>query len=288
MKKLCLCVASAALLSACGTVPPNYNPVLPYDASASNITSFDASGMDMPERATGLDVPIDYGALSNNAMNQAMYATPGASPGAAAAGGLIGVLVVAAIDAGIDANRNSRIRDLLEEHDFEPREVFTEALTQALAARGYAVSFDTASTSSGAGNTGTLEIEIGHYGYQINAMAWTPNFISSVTVRDANGDILMRDNVMYGKPSMSAFYNPNIPVPPVRGDAVVVPYDPSYVFRNVDEFVQDDPERGVAGLRDALTRSAETIADLLGEPQMRSALAPSATHSETNQATGAR
>ena len=99
----------------------------------------------LPEKATAQDLPFDYAALNNQiaAQTNAMVTAGTVSPAAAAGGGLLGGLIIAAVDASIDANRNSKLRDMLADQNFDAPAIFSDALQNAMTGIGMPVNFAT-------------------------------------------------------------------------------------------------------------------------------------------------
>jgi hypothetical protein len=248
---------AASGLAGCAT-PAVYNPVIPYDQSAQ-ISGFAIAGDAVPEKAVGLDAPMDYSAL-NNAMNAQMYSNPAISPGAAAAGGLIAGLIIAGIDAAVDSARNGRINGFLSAQGFDARAVFYEALRAELSKNGYTLAVVEPGAAPPAGAP-RLTVAISHYGWAITGQGWAPTVSAAVQVTSADGRVLLSDTVALGAPPMfvaqAAVYDP------LGGNVVILPYDPAYVVKDVDAIVQGDPARSIAGLRFALGSTAAGVARLV-------------------------
>jgi hypothetical protein len=269
MKRVLSGLVGIASLAACATPPPPpvYNPVLPYEGAG--VSSLTIMADPVPERAVGLDIPTDYSALTNNAINQAMYAVPGASPAAAGAGGLIGVLIVAAIEASIDAARNNQINSFLEARGIDPRAVFAEALRSELTAQGYTVALGDqprpapralfAPEQARAVNT-----DASVDGLQIvPGRGWAPTVVAEVVVREAGtGRVLMRDSVVQGMPEAIYVAAPYY-FSPLNGDALIVPYDPMFVFADVNAAVGTRGDDGARAMEASLRQVAVAVARLI-------------------------
>lgn len=253
--KYVVLAAAAAVLAGCAT-PPVYDPVLPYEPDQHAVSHVEYYADSLPDTAVGLDVPINYSAMSN-AINSAQYSTPYASPGTAAAGGMIAILVIAAVDASIDANRNSRIDDMLVEQGLDAEAFFNSALVAELEEDGLRVSYNTAERDrggeiSGAGNSAdaVLNIEITHYGFELQGV-WQPMVIANIElVATRSGEVLLSDQIRYGVGNWNA-------------DIAIAPADHRYLFASVDAIVEDQPERARAAIEFALLQTARRAAQLL-------------------------
>lgn len=228
-------IAAAAICFALAACATPYTPT-PFDRDAATVESIAVIGDTLPEKATVTQV-----------------ASAGSSFG------LIGAL----IDAGVDANREGRFKEMLAEHGFDPKPDFEASLTAALADKGYAVEILPAAKRArpeflaGYGGFETeadafLDIATEVYGY-LSAGAgqpWRPTFICEVRlVSAADGSTLMQNAIVYN------------PLTAREGVVTITP-DPSYNFRNVKE-IEENPEKAVAGMRDAMTKVAQTIASTL-------------------------
>ncbi len=229
-------IAAAGLCLALAACATPYTPT-PFDRETAAVESIAVLDDTLPERP-----------------NVTQVASAGSSFG------LIGAL----IDAGVDANREGRFKEMLEENGFEPTPVFEAALRKYLMEKGYAIDFiDTPERSSTrdllasyenleSGADAYLDIATEIYGY-LSAGAgqpWRPTFICEVRlVSSADGATLMQNAIVYN------------PLNPREGVVTITP-DPSYNFRNIKE-IEENPEKAIAGMREAMTRVAETIASVL-------------------------
>lgn len=273
MRKFALGAVGLVVMAGCATPPaPVYDPVLPFDGAG--VSSLTIMADPMPERAVGLDVPTDYSTLGTNAMNQAMYAVPGASPAAAGAGAAIGILIVAAIDAGIDSARNGRINSFLETRGIDPRAVFAEALRSELNSQGYTVTLGDQPRSTpralfkpdqaqAVSTDASVDVFIHHYGFQIvPGRGWAPTVVAEVIAREAGtGRVLMRDTVVQGMPGQYFAFAPAFAL--LNGDALIVPYDPMFVFADIDEAVDTRADDGARAIESSLRQVAAGVAQLI-------------------------
>ena len=180
---------------------------------------------------------------------------------AASAGASFG-LVGALIDAGVDANREGRFKEMLAEQEFEPTSFFKTALTERIVENGYAVeliaherekpgvleSYEGLVSNADA----YLDIAATSYGYLSSGAGqpWRPSFVCEVQlVSRSDGAILMKNAIVYN------------PISAREGVIQLTP-DPAYNFRNIKE-IEENPEKAVAGLEDAMLKVADTIATLL-------------------------
>jgi hypothetical protein len=261
----------AACLTACATSAPVYDPVIPFESASAGVTAFTVPGDSVPEKAVGLDVPTDYSYISSTAMNQAMYAVPGASVGAAAAGGFLAVLIIAAVDAGIDADRNGKINKFLDAQHFDAESIFYSALKSELEKGGYVMAVVDGATAA-PGKGAVLDVDITHYGYQIDGVSWIPTVFANVTVKDENGKLLLKDAVALGGPA-AQFMPAAVEISPLGGDSVILPYNPRYIFKDVDSIVTGDPAVSVGALKFALESAAVGVARLVGTNPLRAPVA---------------
>lgn len=252
-----LSFAALAGLAACAT-PVVYNPILPHDGVMNPVDTLVVSASGTDEPAVALDMPVDYGAIQNQA-NVAAYSNPSVSPGAGAAGGLVAVLIIAAVDASIDAHRNGRVNDLLDEAGFDAEGVFNTALEDALTERGYTIL-----TKQDTGETGEADavftVSVDGYGYQLASVTgWVPMVNLSVNMTSPSGDVLIADRVRVGQPSQASSLNPYLVPPEIR----IALNDERYYFETVDELVEETPEIALRGLEFSLEQAAIAAADLV-------------------------
>lgn len=271
--------ASAAALcfifSSQATAQSDKDPVLALDTERVQLNRVVLMPIGLPERATGEDLPIDMSA--GNASAQAMVNSGQVSPAAGAAGGILGALVVAAIDAGIDANRNGKIERMLTAQEFDARLVFEEALVSALSQGQLEASqasekreknaFIPVKADPNATHDASVDVLVRQYGFTIDKTAWYPSVFVQVKINDAKtGKLLMNDALSYGRPGLQApiQMNPALPADPnVGSTTIIVPYVTGNVFKNVDAYTQDEPERAAAALTQALQRTAKAAASLI-------------------------
>ncbi len=258
MKKL-VWLAPVVSLAACATPAPNYDPVLGQDPTLTPVSTAVIYEDTLPENARGFDVPIDYSAMNNAAMNAA-YANPNVSPAAGAAGGLIGMMIVAAVDASIDANRNGRIRSLIEEQGFDAEATFNAQLFGALTADGLSLDRragerndngarnDTASINSDA----VIDVTVRDYGFIIGTGGgWSPFVNTEVRMTNAaTGEVLVDDTILVG-------------VEGIGSRAILPLMDPRYTNRPLKDYLEDNPEMAIEALRYALEITADAAADIL-------------------------
>ena len=233
----------------------------------------------LPDKATALDTPIDYAALNNQiaAQTNAMVTSGTASPGAAAGGGIIAGLIIAAVDAGIDANRNSKLRTMLEDQEFNAHSIFKEALEDALEEHDMPLTFasgerkdremfSTEALSNVSGDA-ALDIRVLNYGYRITPAGWVPSVAADLVMKDpSSGKTLMTERIVYGSPgNIMIVSSPYVAAPNgfLGGSAIVVPYETGYSFSKLDNLTDEQPEKAAAGLRLALVHTAKAIADLV-------------------------
>lgn len=257
-----LLLAAPLVLGACATAKPVYNPVMPFDAESAKVSAFSVASDVVPEKAVGLDTPVDYGQINTIAMNQ-MYANPAISPAAGAAGGLIAGLIIAGIDAAVDSARNAKINEFLVAQGFDAKAVFFDALKSELGEDGYTLVMADAKAAAPAAPGTKLEIKLDHYGYQISMKGWAPTASASVSIIAADGKtVLLRDFVALGSPPV--YVPTSAPgLGALGGDAVILPYDPAYLFKDVDAIVKGDPKEGVAAEKFALRSIARGVARLV-------------------------
>ncbi len=232
MVRLFAAIGLGLALTACATP---YTPT-PFDRDTASVESIAVIADTLPEKPTVTQV-----------------ASAGSSFG------LLGAL----IDAGVDANREGRFKEMLTENGFDPQPMFDAALTESLAEKGYAVEFAAApararqvllekydgfETSADA----YLDIATEGYGY-LSAGAgkpWRPTFVCEVRlVSAADGSTLMQNAIVYN------------PLNAREGVINITP-DPSFNFRNVKE-IEENPEKAIAGMKDAMSKVAQTIASTL-------------------------
>jgi len=214
----------------------------------------------------------------SNATAQSMVNSGQVSPAAGAAGGILGALVVAAIDAGVDANRNGKINQMLEGQSFDAQAVFETALLDALkngnitpayqkeAVRPDKDEFFTVSASPDAPLDAAMDVIIYQYGFTIDSIGWRPSISAQVQLHDTHtGELLMNEFVSYGR---LATIPPTIEVPGsysvgIGQPTIIVPFDPSNNFANVNAYTRDDPARAAATLTKAMEATAQKIASLI-------------------------
>lgn len=275
-----IAAATAALGSFALNLPAfadrNDDRPMPLDVENVVIAKVGLMPTGFPERATGVDAPIDMSA--GNATAQSMVNSGQVSPAAGAAGGLIGALVVAAIDASIDANRNGKIERMLEERSFDARAVFETALQESLAAGNVSTvsqeagerpkknEFFEIAASPDATMDAAVDVIIYQYGFTLDYPGWRPSVSAQVQVHDVRtGEMLMNEFVTYGRMSTvapTADYPGSYKVSAGQ-PTIIVPFDLSNAFDSVDAYVQDDPVRSVATLTTALEATAKTIGGLI-------------------------
>jgi hypothetical protein len=178
--------------------------------------------------------------------------------------GLIGAL----IDAGMQADREAKFKAVLEQQKFSTPEVFLQALTAELQARGYTVIViplqreGTEFTAKYPANAepkvdAYLDLVAYSYGYIAagigDSTPYRPAFaLKTRLVSAKNAALLMQDSIVYN------------PVRPAAGSTeyITIAPDPSYGFANFDALMAD-PEKAVKGLQIATEQSAQAVGKLL-------------------------
>ncbi|PKP79928.1 MAG: hypothetical protein CVT79_17555 [Alphaproteobacteria bacterium HGW-Alphaproteobacteria-18] len=265
-------VALCFVLISAAQAQEDKDRLLPIDAEQVQLTRVAVMPSGLPDRATGIDAPIDMSV--GNATAQSMVNSGQVSPAAGAAGGLLGALVVAAIDAGIDANRNGKIERMLAAHSFDARGIFEAALIDALTEGQIKATLQTNERPKDGffkiiakpedPLEASIDVMIRQYGFTVDAGAWRPSVSTQVKVYDTQtGALIMNEYLTYGRASL----RPPFAIPgqkPEPGSmAIVVPYDPYNSFQNVDAYTQDEPDRAIATLTVALEDTAKAIARLV-------------------------
>lgn len=278
-KLINIALLGAATLTACAT-PAAYDPILPFDAESTPISSLDVMPDALPEKATALDTPANYFAATNQISTNMINAGT-ASPAAAAGGGLLAGLIITAIDAGIDANRNSKFTTMLESQNFDGPAIFKEALENAMGGNNLPVNFASGTrvdrnlfstdSLSKIENDAALDIRVTSYGYQISAGGWQPSVVADVVMKDPEtGQTLMKERVIYGSPGAGG---PGVITPYATtassgflgSSVVIVPYEEGYGFNSVDSFIEVEPKKAVKGIQLALSHTADAIANLIAQ-----------------------
>lgn len=214
---------------------------------------------------------------SANTQIQSMVNSGQASPMAGAAGGLIAGLLIAAVDAGVDSNRNGKIERMLAAQSFDGRAIFETAFESALTegrletskknvsrAKGY---FAKVTPEPDAPQDAFVDVLIHQYGFTIDGAVWYPSVSLQVKVNDAqSGDLLMNESLVYGRPGLRPPFQ-NLQTGERKATPgplmIVVPYALNQGFRNVDAFTEQEPERAVAALTEALQTTAKAAARLV-------------------------
>jgi hypothetical protein len=178
--------------------------------------------------------------------------------------GLIGAL----IDAGMQADREAKFKAVLDQQKFSTPDVFMQALTGELQARGYTVVV-IPMTREGTEFAGKypvgqepkvdayLDLVAYNFGYVAagirDAAPYRPIFaLKARLVSAKNAALLMQDSIVYN------------PIRPVAGSAefVTIAPDPEYGFTNFDALMAD-PTKALKGLQIATEQSAQTVGKLL-------------------------
>jgi hypothetical protein len=178
--------------------------------------------------------------------------------------GLIGAL----IDAGMQADREAKFKAVIDEQKFSTADVFIQALTAELQARGYTVVVIPMKrdgteflakypVDSEPKVDAYLDLVAHNYGYVAagigGAAPYRPIFaLKTRLVSAKNAALLMQDSVVYN------------PVRPSSGSAeyVTIAPDPNYGFANFEALLAD-PNKAVKGLQIATEQSAQTVGKLL-------------------------
>lgn len=237
---------------------PTYDPLLPFEADASEVDSIVLRASSMPDRVRAYDIPVDTSAMHQTALNQ-----PGYSPAAAAGGAILAELIIAAVDASVDASRDANINAMLELEDFDPQARFNEVLSERLREHGFDVRFEAgdrrrnadfgSETAREAQVDAALETDIALIGFRRLGRGWVPVGNADIRLISANGELLLQDRVNL------AGHHPANP----QGDSIIAPYDARYHFDSDDALIETEAERTVAALDFAVQQMAVEIADLL-------------------------
>ena len=275
MKRLFMAASAVALafvLNSAARADEDKDPFLPIDAEKVQLSRVTLMPSGFPERATGVDAPIDMSV--GNSTAQSMVNSGQVSPGAGAAGGIIAALLIAAVDAGVDDMRTDKIEAMLEAQSFDARAIFESALVEALVAGNLTTGVQKADrpkegffqlvANPDSPIDASIDIVIRQYGFTVDAPGWRPSVSVQVKVFEPRtGSLLMNEYLTYGRPGL----RPPFPIPgekPNAGSmAIVVPYDPSYSFETVDAYTKDEPERAVEALTTALEDVAVAVAKLV-------------------------
>lgn len=228
-----LLAAVAVLVCSCAT-----KPEIPYDRAAANVHSI---AVVTPVFPNGASVVLA------SSVGQSF--------------GLVGALV----DAGIRENQESRLKAILNGQNFSARELFMKTLQDGLAADGYSVSavnvqrpnsrfLEQYPATPEQQPDAYLDIVVNNYGYVsagvMSDLPYRPQFYTTyrlVSARDKS--VLAQDIVWY-----DAYNNPK--------NIVTISPAPEYVFDNVG-MMEKRPADTVAGLRDAIVRSTQTVTGML-------------------------
>ncbi len=176
--------------------------------------------------------------------------------------GLLGALV----DAGMEHNRETTFSDMAAGQRYSAADEFSLALAAAVKSQGYAVEMipvtrsrpnhflDDYHVATNIKADAYLDVVVGAYGYVAagvgDANPYRPVVgMGCKLVRVSDGTVLMRDFVAYN------------PVNP-RGNLITISPNPAYQFVDFDALTAD-PKITLAGLDDALTQSAQSVAKLL-------------------------
>lgn len=266
--------AALCLLAPAGLAEAPEDPILPIDAEQVQLRKVTLMPTGLPERATGVDAPIDMSA--GNATAQSMVNSGQVSPAAGAAGGIIGMLVVAAIDAGVDSNRNGKIAAMLKEQGFDARQVFESALVEALNERDIVAGYQAGTrekndeffnfvATPGVALDAAIDVVVYQYGFTLDGLVWRPSVAAQVKIRDIKtGQLIMNELLTYGRGSLQppAVIMPNSYAVEPGAMTIVIPYDRKNAFGDVKGFTEEDPARAAATLTEALKTTARAIADL--------------------------
>lgn len=173
--------------------------------------------------------------------------------------------------------RDDKLKAVLDAAGFDAWKIFTDALTIGLRAKGYTVLAGArlpyrtkfSDTPPRTDADATLDIAITGYGYRAIAYDASANGVALkdtplrpfvdvlARLRDrGSGKVLMRARISYFP--VQSEVERVIPT-----DIVAVAPDPKYAFANLDALRADAPG-ATAGLRSALSKTAVTLADLLG------------------------
>ncbi len=217
-------------------------PAVPFDrASAGDIKTIGILAPAFPERPTAF-----------------IAASPGRSFG------LIGAL----IDAGIQENLEKRLNAALDSQQFVASTIFTDTLTEAVKAQGYAVTVIPVDRVKKdgfleqyppAGETKVdayLDVIFFNLGYMAAGMADSAPYRPWVTmrcqlVRAGDSTVLMQDAVLYNPLRVGQ-----------QGTSVTLSPDPAYAFPKI-ETLEASPTRAAEGLRVALGEVANAVGTLL-------------------------
>ena len=178
--------------------------------------------------------------------------------------GLIGAL----IDAGMQADRETKFKAVLDDQKFAASDVFIQALTTELQARGYTVVVipmtrdGTEFAAKYPANSDPkvdayLDLVTYHYGYIAagirDAAPYRPAYaLKARLVSAKNAALLMQDSIAYNPLRAAAASTEYVTIAP----------DPEYGFTNFDALLAD-PNKAVKGLRIATEQSAQAVGKLL-------------------------
>lgn len=244
------------------------DPLVPMDAGQVKLERIALMPSGWPDRATGVDMPMDLS--GGDAVAQSMVNSGQVSPAAGAAGGILGALLVAAIDAGVDANRNSKIERMLAANEFDAGKIFEIALIEALTQGGQtpvvqsaarpAKGFFEVTPKPTSNLDASVDVLISQYGFTLDGIEWRPSVSAQVKVyAPKSGALIMNEFLTYGRPSHTAFGEGTDP----GGMTVIVPFDFKSGFKDVNAYVEDEPERAIAALTVGLQETAKAVARLV-------------------------
>ncbi|HOY78385.1 MAG TPA: hypothetical protein PLN33_11300 [Hyphomonadaceae bacterium] len=252
-------------VAGCSTSKPNYDPIVPFEASSPATFAVPKDGV--PLKAVAFDNPINY----QNISNPSVY-NPAISPGAAAAGGAIAMLLIAAVDASIDGARNDKVNNFLAAQKFDATKVFHDALNAEMARAGHTVTLVDKADAVAAPAL-KMDVTLPYYGYQIVGGPWAPSAVAIVTVTSADGkEVLLKDGLRIGMPP--SYITTAVAPRGVGGNMITLPYDPAYILLNEDAITLGDASVSIAGLRVALETLAKGVADLVRQEMLPAVASP--------------
>jgi hypothetical protein len=214
-------LAVLALVVGCAEIPS-----VPYDRSTAHVTNIEVLGPAVDPHATVFQAAM---------IGQSF--------------GLIGGL----IDAGIQVEREKRLAAVLTAQGYRAADAFPKALTPALQAKGYTVTYGDAKRehplslvtefpAAAAGTDAYLDVVVDSYGYLLTGMAAQFRPFLYVTCK-------LESAVQYNPLQSSK-------------SIVAISANPVYQFDRVDD-MEADPKKTTAGLDDAFGQVSGTIATLL-------------------------
>lgn len=194
--------------------------------------------------------------------------TPTFTAGEGAIALLLVFAIASSMEKGAAKDLAKKIESVTTKTNFDPSLEFLSALKQELQTLNYGISI-TSEALEPQPDAPALLVKFNHYGWAMTEMGLSPSFQATVMVVDHDGRTLLKDVIAMdpGRPG-ALLPPPNSSSKELIGDELILPTNPKYLFKDIDDIANGDPERAARSLRFTLRMAAAGVAGLLRQGTM--------------------